>query len=419
MDTSPRISSFLPAGIAAVLLLAACDSPIRPPTPTYALRIEPDSIITLHRSVVEVSAAAFDVHGNPVEPTQPFVWTISDQSVATIASDPTDPRRATISTTGAGSAIVGVSVGGGAAEMPVVVAGSVEGPYRVVHTGLRTAHAFNDHGEIVVHEGHLANTTLTRWKDGRLVVHKGVSGNWGLAAAINGASEVLIHLSPCCNTGLMGWRQIWLVRDSVATLVARDAVPYDISDSGAVVGAVQDPLQTVYRAAAWMGGDLIRISTPHDATGNSIAVAINDRGRVAINTSPTRDPSAGMTRAYLWAEGTLSPVPAPDPLCSDWSARALNRDGTLLLTCRMQDASSATFLWDGRAVTSLAPLRGVGLNDRGEVVGLGPDGVYHWEAGRATRLFAYSANPPLVRINNAGQILLSTDFGAFLLQPEP
>jgi hypothetical protein len=385
----------------------------------HEVRIEPDSIITLHRSVVQVAAAAFDVHGNPAEPSQPVIWTTSDQGVATVALDPANPRRATISTKGTGIAIIGASVGDVAAEMPLVVAGIVEGSYRAVHTGLRTADAFNDHGEIVVHEGGLANTTLTRWKDGRLAVQKGVFGNYAIAAAINGAGEVLIRLNPCCNTGLAGWREIWLIRDSVATRVAWTAVPYDISDSGVVVGAVQDSHQFRFRAAAWVNGALVRFSDPHDPTWISEAVAVNDRGQVAVNTRPNFDSGLNMTRTYLWAAGEYSLVPAPDPRCSGWSARDLNRDGTLLLGCAMQDGSSASFLWDGHAVTSLAPIRGVGLNDRGEVVGLGPEGVYHWQAGRAIRLFAHSAGPLLVRINNAGQILLGTAFGVFLLQPDP
>jgi hypothetical protein len=70
MDASPRISRFLSAGIAVVLLLAACDSPIRPiwlvPRALHEVHGDAQSAVVGHTLADSLEVRAVNRRGEPL-----------------------------------------------------------------------------------------------------------------------------------------------------------------------------------------------------------------------------------------------------------------------------------------------------------------------------------------------------------------
>jgi hypothetical protein len=164
-----------------------------------------------------------------------------------------------------------------------------------------------------------------------------------------------------------------------------------------------------YRAFLWSDGLLTYLS-PDGSEGSSYGVAVNAGRQVAVNLHPSlasavHDPQT--STAALWEAGQYSQIPRPDPACLGWIAVDINTTGDILLNCGVGGAQTLSFLWNGTTFNHLTPItRAMGLNDRGEVVGMGPDGAYLWRNGGSIRLL--EANGVIrMWINNSGEIAIN------------
>lgn len=424
-DPIARFASLLLA--APVLLVAACDSPHEPPAPAvHQVTVSPDSLVTLHRTSVTVEAFALDADGNPAEPAPAFAWSSSDAGVATVEAEPGAPWRAVVSTRGRGTATIRAAVGATAGEMQLHVPGEVSPAYRVTRTGLPHATALSDRGEVAAVTGNLSDTLrLWLWSEGgttRRVLATGYVG--GVAAAMNDFG-IVVFLRPCCNTGLLGFGHSWVLRNGHSTGITSDypgpswnfVEARDVEEGGTVVGAIQGR-GPPNRAFQWSEGQTTMLPVS-DSSAWSMATAVNAWLQVAVNEGGgVRGPDAFTGRAFLWHDGEYTAIPSPSSECLGWIGVDINADGAILVTCGLLEQRARSFLWDGAGFTAIPPVMiGHSLNDRGEVVGWGPEGAYHWRGGVATRLMATQPGEGgLARINNAGQVLLSWR-GAYLLDP--
>jgi hypothetical protein len=397
--------------------------------PGQAVRIEvfADADAVLHPVTVGIQAHAWDRFNNLHYPV--FTWTSSNPAVAVIEPDTASSYRANISTRAEGSTLVSASSGEATRSISFRVA-AVQGPYRSTHIGRWPALALNDRGEVV---GPIGPSGVAVWRDGQTVYlafpHPGYGGGQ-TAEGINNTGAVLVFQRVAGHTGLFGIGNSAILKGGVVTPIPRifgeGTTGLDINDNDAVVGFQmigREPFASYY-GFLWMGGEMTRLDHFSAPGGQTYPIAINNRTQVAVNMTPSgasgpNDPQA--SSAFVWDSGVYTSIPRPDAACLGWVAAEINDHGHVLLNCGTGGSAMASFLWDGAVMTPLAPLTdAAGVNDRAEVVGWGADGLYLWRQGAAIRILDLPRpHRGRARINNVGQILLSTGFGSHLLTPYP
>jgi hypothetical protein len=402
------------------------------------VHITPDTLGVLHRAIVQVEASAFDIYDNRVAPAGGFEWSSTDAGVAVAEAQVGASERASIATRGVGGTLVRAAAGEIGGTLHVTVIAEVTGPFLTHRVGSEPS-AINDRGELValVYSGVGRAGSIALWAGEWAQRWSGeiFGGDW--IAAVNNSQTILYNQFIPTHTGIRQGGIAWWLRDgSLTRLPMNTAV--DVTEADAVVGVQRHPpagappdgFHTIRRGVLWVDGQLLSLSTP-DGSGDwqTAPTAINARGQVALNMTPDGlgDPlNAWASTAYLWHEGRYTLIPRPHPSCLGWIAQALNDHGAAVLACGTEDGGRSLFLWNGATAVPLYPLTQVsrgGLNDRGEVVGTGADGVYYWRAGEAVRLLAidpgslHQAGP---QINNSGHIVFTPKtWGGVLLTPLP
>ncbi|MBI5618620.1 MAG: hypothetical protein HY943_20275 [Gammaproteobacteria bacterium] len=146
--------------------------------------------------------------------------------------------------------------------------------------------------------------------------------------------------------------------------------------------------------------------------GNSAAYALNDAGQVAGQSNT----SGGNTHATLWSGSSIIDL-APASGSNLSYATAINSSGQVVGSI----LNSGAVVWSG-ASTSLLSLphgtggAGTGINDSGQVVGLGSNAAVQWSGGTPVDLPTIGSGfAAAYAINNAGQIagIGPTSSGAF------
>jgi hypothetical protein len=357
-----------------------------------------------------------------------FSWTSSDTAIALVRADPADHSRATVVVRGEGDFHVSASAQGVVASIEVRAVGVAPG-FTAEFTGLHSADALNDSGEVV---GWIRETWLRlhAWQGGRLVdMGFGSSGASYSAPAINNRRSILVFAITQSNTGILyGVGSSSLLRGgTVTSLVAQPARAFDIDANDRIVGALQDGGPPFWsRAFVWTNGQITRLDHPTEAANvqvQSYAVAINDHGRVVVNTTGHINESRAVPpvsrAAYLWEAGSYTPIPAP-PGCVLWEGVDINDADQVLVRCYGPAAAVGVYLRDGSSFRSLAQLGSAAdLNDLGDVVGRRGDETLLWRDGTTFRLLDPAVpTSGALRINNRGQILLNTPEGGYLLTPD-
>ncbi|HEX5870055.1 MAG TPA: hypothetical protein VFY65_06560 [Longimicrobium sp.] len=385
----------------------------------------------LHPTSSRLEAAAFDAYGNPV-PAAALTWESSDPSVAVVDPDP-DPPRATVSSRGGGTVRISAIAGGVAGTREFRVQ-AVNGSFTAVNTGLERADALNGRGELA---RLIDRTTLGIWSGGsesRFSIAEvappcGACHEYNVIAGFNAEGVVAIMRVYAANPSLYNDRHGWLWKDGVLGSI-RGTIR-ELNEHGQVAGYTHNNTftsQPIDSAFLWHGNQLqwltgIAVRDEYGRYGHTAAVAMNDHGQVAVNTTRCSDFDcySRYTRAYVWEAGTFTPVPRPDDSCVAWEAVDINNPGHVLVRCTR--GSNAVFVWDGTAFTGVSLQSPRVLNDRGEVVAWEGDGPYLWRNGQRTRLLdepmRVTPTTTTVLINDRGQILLNLPYGAFLLTPLP
>jgi len=190
------------------------------------------------------------------------------------------------------------------------------------------------------------------------------------------------------------------------------SAPYDISESGAVVGAsTVDSLRHAYH---WDGTFMLDLGVP-PGCDESEAVAVNESGQVLVNCwdLPDRDRGSfvwqsgsltdlgplfgsalnnagvvvgftldGKVQAAMWSEGVVTELEVPGA-STESRANLVNEDGQVAGYWEDSQDEEHAMLWNGRHAIDL----GTGwtpraINNNGSVVGNGFYGdAYYWAEG--------------------------------------
>lgn len=400
-----------------------------------------DSIVTLHPSSTVIWASAWDRYDNTTDSAGLVVWSSSDPGVAVVNGEAGAPLHGVVSTRGRGTARIHASIDGqGSGERRIHVLAAVEGPYRPILVGPSLDAVLTNEGGVVTTRHWGPEPEVEYWRDGQTTRWVGLPwpfSQWGgWLIAINDAGWFIIRgqtMTPHDAYENQNSSLVRLTAPSVDHVTLPDDAR-DVNNSNVVVGGrtIRDWWSGSYyqRGYVWTNGQLTELRAPvaseHLFDGQTWAAAINDRGDVAVNIGQARFARPQSVRdaaAYVWRDGGYTSIPRPDPACQGWIGEDINDHGAVALTCGLGSGGTAAYLWDGTRSVSMAPMTlPATLNDRGEVVGIAPDGLYLWRAGRTSRLIgvdsARIAGRP--RINDAGQIIFGLrGFGTVFLQPDP
>lgn len=159
--------------------------------------------------------------------------------------------------------------------------------------------------------------------------------------------------------------------------------------------------------------------------GQTEAIAINNHGQVAANTTQAPPPGVFWNpldhrSANVWYSGHFTPIPAPDASCLTWTAADINDAGHVLVNCGTPASPRKAYLWNGSTFTNLFPvLVARSLNDNDEVVGVDDAASYRWTS--PVDVVRILSAPDVVEINNAGQIIYTarTSSGWFGIRLTP
>lgn len=183
-----------------------------------------------------------------------------------------------------------------------------------------------------------------------------------------------------------------IVVAELPSLGGQFSFPVDVDRRGRVVGESRDTSGR-RRAVLWEGGRVTDLTA--GSPGESVAVAINERGVVAGSFLTESTPVGSFpSDAFVWRRGTLTVLGDPS---LDGAVDVNDRGQVLVNGIGMGGAPATGYrgaVWRGADVALSPPtasgryLGGVGMNERGQVVGLdGQDPGGHngqlWTPGRS------------------------------------
>jgi probable HAF family extracellular repeat protein len=198
----------------------------------------------------------------------------------------------------------------------------------------------------------------------------------------------------------------------VGTLGGRTARVTDINELGQAVGTSDLAEANVYHAVRWQDGVLEDLGTPGGLL--SQAIGVNDRGQVVGAATASRDAGAPW-RAILWDRGAivdLGSLGGPTSM-----AHAINNSGQIVGTTTDVDGNGRAFVWQDGAMTDLGSLGGAtgtvptAINDLGQVVGgagtrSGAHHAFLWQAGSMSDLGTLGGTwSEASDINDRGQVV--------------
>jgi probable HAF family extracellular repeat protein len=218
-------------------------------------------------------------------------------------------------------------------------------------------------------------------------------GRGGRAAkyhiALNGSAAVVAEKSGVTVSDINDSGQVvgtltrgWLSHGFVwrkGSLESTDLVEADaINERGEILGK-----NAVGKNVLWENGRPRRL-------GLGFVSALNDRGQVL---GCTGNNTVRCHSAAIWTNGTIRLLPFDLEQGSD----AMNDRGQVVGVLQDGDAGE----WQDGKVTDLGPGRPIAINDRGEILGSGPNGVTVWQNGVSTDIG--SGTP--VALNERGQVI--------------
>jgi probable HAF family extracellular repeat protein len=256
----------------------------------------------------------------------------------------------------------------------------------------------------------------------------------GEAYSINGSGEVAGFTSVINNSSGCSLCPFLYSRGTLSILGAfggRVGVAYGINDSGQVVGYADtaDGRSHAFLYDAGVMSDLGVLP----GTNNSVARSINSSGQIAGWSFTVNSSILALRRAFIYSGGRMT-----DPGGfggDDTTATSINDIGQVVGSSEKSDGTARAFLYENGTMSEIGALPGghteiaYDINNFGQVVG------YAWIAAlRDYRAFLYSGGvvydlnsliPPdsgvVLRvanaINDAGQIVCTSDSGSFLLSP--
>jgi probable HAF family extracellular repeat protein len=191
-----------------------------------------------------------------------------------------------------------------------------------------------------------------------------VDGRIAFPAAINNRRQIAASTVGRGPTRALLWeRGLW--RD-IGTFGQAASAATDINERGEIVGSY-GPAEEDGRGFLWSGGRMRDLGTLPGAT-TSLAWAINNRGQITGLSGYTQG-GTNEIHGYLWERGTMTDL------------------GTMA---------------SGYSV-------GLGINDRGQIVGANGIAAFVWEDGVTTPLPSLGGSFVIARdINNRGQIVGSS-----------
>jgi len=163
----------------------------------------------------------------------------------------------------------------------------------------------------------------------------------------------------------------------------------DVNAAGQMVGGSltgPDPSSAEHHAALWVDrGALVSLGRLPGG-GESHAWGINDAGLVV----GVAESAEGADRAVLWEDAEITDLGTLGG--ADSGASAINARGEIAGAARTRDGALHACIWAGGAIADVGTLdgsrhsRALGINDRGQVVGVaaGP-----WQGGERHRAFLW------------------------------
>ncbi len=238
---------------------------------------------------------------------------------------------------------------------------------------------------------------------------------WNIAARHAVGLALLVAANPqIADPDLIrvGERVMIPVLVDVGTLGGRTARVTDINELGQAVGTSDLAETNVYHAVSWQDGALKDLGTLGGLL--SQAVEVNDRGQVVGTATASPDIGAPW-RAVLWDGGAivdLGSLGGPTGM-----AYAINNAGQVVGTTTAGDGSGRAFIWQDGAMSDLGGLGGgtdvvpTAINDLGQVVGgaAAASGARHaflWQAGSMADLGTLGGAWSEARdVNDRGQVV--------------
>lgn len=154
-----------------------------------------------------------------------------------------------------------------------------------------------------------------------------------------------------------------------------------INERGEVVGWIgSDVGYGKGRAFLWHEGRFTKLRALDDRQ-YSWASDVNERGQVVGWSFSMEGDAWTRTRAALWHRGRVVDLGVL-PGATTSSAVAVNEHGHVLGASPAEDGPSRGFLWRGGKLIDLGRLDPIGLNDRGQVIGVSGRRAILWQGGR-------------------------------------
>lgn len=141
--------------------------------------------------------------------------------------------------------------------------------------------------------------------------------------------------------------------------------------------------------AGWVIRDL---GTFGSSDAGAIAVAVNDRGQVVVQSGWRSEWLRGAVRSYVWEDGKVVDLGSLGGTITQ--AVAINDRGQVVGDSTTAAGAMHAFVWENRRLLDLGNIgrKGhvVGINERGQVIGYGYFGPYRravsWQDGRVRKL---------------------------------
>jgi probable HAF family extracellular repeat protein len=256
----------------------------------------------------------------------------------------------------------------------------------------------------------------------------------GEAYSINGSGEVVGFTSVVNNPSGCFLCPFVYSRGTLSILGAFGGgvgIAYGINDSGQIVGYANtaDGRSHAFLYEARVMSDLGALPN----TNNSVARSINSSGQIVGWSSAVNGGVLASRRAFIYSGGRMTDLSGFGG--DDTTATSINDIGQVVGSSKKSDGSARAFLYENGTMSEIGPLPGGNtelasdINNFGQVVG------YAWIAAlHDYRAFLYSGgvvydlnslipsdSGVVLRvanaINDAGQIVCTSDSGSFLLSP--